>query len=112
MMIYFQFLLNRYLHLKIVLNLFYNFFLNFELKNFDLSKPVDITAKIRYSIKDYKATLIVDDDNLKKDGCNNSISRDKIAIVKFDEPQRAITPGQSVVFYLDDGVVLGGGKIM
>lgn len=86
--------------------------LNFLLKNFDLSKKVDITAKIRYSTKDYKATLAVLDDNLKKDGCNNSISRDKIAIVKFDEPQRAITPGQSVVFYLDDGVVLGGGKII
>ncbi len=31
--------------------------------------------------------------------------------VVFDEPQRAVTPGQAVVFYDDCGKVLGGGTI-
>lgn len=62
----------------------------------DLSKPIEITAKVRYRAKEAKATLIM---------------KDKIAHVIFKEPQRAITAGQSVVFYLGD-IVLGGGKII
>lgn len=59
-------------------------------------QKIEIEAKIRYRSKPAKATLKIEND---------------IAKVKFIEPQRAITPGQSVVFYLDN-IVFGGGKIM
>jgi tRNA-specific 2-thiouridylase len=38
------------------------------------------------------------------------VSDDEI-LVTFDQPQRAITPGQAAVFY-DGGVVVGGGWIV
>ena len=58
-------------------------------------QEIEIEAKIRYRSKPAKATLKIEND---------------IAKLKFSEPQRAITPGQSVVFYLNN-IVLGGGKI-
>ena len=58
--------------------------------------PVKLSAKVRYRQSDQSCTL----------------DRNEIGqyIVTFDEPQRAVTPGQSVVFY-DDQVCLGGGVI-
>lgn len=70
--------------------------LNF-LLDIDLSKPVEVMAKIRYRAKEAEATLYPQENGIVK--------------VEFEELQRAITPGQSVVFYIDD-VVLGGGKII
>jgi len=62
-----------------------------------LDEPIEIKAKIRYSAKEAEAILTPLEGNKAK--------------VQFKEPQRAITKGQSVVFYLDD-IVLGGGKII
>lgn len=56
---------------------------------------LEVEVKTRYSSKVAKAKIIQQENNIK---------------VIFDEPQRAITPGQSAVFYVDD-MVLGGGKI-
>lgn len=54
------------------------------------------TAKFRYRQPDQSVTVILEDSNLCR--------------VVFDTPQRAITPGQSVVFY-DGEFCLGGGVI-
>lgn len=66
----------------------------------DFKQPVKCRAKIRYAHKG--ADCVV-----------REIAPGEV-FVEFDEPQRAITPGQSVVFYGEqDGVryVLGGGVI-
>ena len=62
-----------------------------------LESPIRITAKIRYRHKEQPATVYPED---------NGIAR-----VVFDEPQRAITPGQTVVLY-DGDLVVGSGTIL
>jgi len=59
--------------------------------------PCRAAAKTRYRQPDQECTITQDD--------NGNIH------VEFDEKQRAVTPGQSVVFYLDDDC-LGGGIIV
>ncbi|MBX9914468.1 MAG: tRNA 2-thiouridine(34) synthase MnmA [Pseudomonadaceae bacterium] len=62
---------------------------------FDLSSPRQLTAKVRYRQSDQACTL-------------EQTSNGYRAV--FAQPQRAVTPGQSVVFYADE-VCLGGGVI-
>lgn len=61
----------------------------------DLGSPRQLTAKVRYRQSDQRCTL------------ERTASGYRAV---FDEPQRAVTPGQSVVFY-DGEVCLGGGVI-
>lgn len=61
-----------------------------------LESSIRVKAKIRYSAKEAGAEVIPLEGNKAK--------------VTFSEPQRAITPGQAVVFY-DGDILVGGGTI-
>ncbi|QAT41099.1 tRNA 2-thiouridine(34) synthase MnmA [Clostridium sp. JN-9] len=61
-----------------------------------LKEPMQVEAKIRYSVKPSKAVIYPNGDGRVK--------------VEFKDKQRAITKGQSVVFY-DGDMLLGGGLI-
>jgi tRNA-specific 2-thiouridylase len=62
----------------------------------ELRRPERVRAKIRHRHEPADATV--------------EPAGEGEALVRFDDPQRAITPGQAVVFYQDD-LVLGGGWI-
>jgi tRNA-specific 2-thiouridylase len=59
--------------------------------------PLDVLARIRYRADAVPARL--------------SVTPERHAEVSFDRPQRAVTPGQAVVFYEGERV-LGGGTIV
>ena len=60
-------------------------------------KQFDCFVKVRYRQPDQKAKVsIIDDEHIKID---------------FDQPQRAVAPGQFAVLYDENGICLGGGTI-
>ena len=59
---------------------------------------IEVYVKTRYSSKYAKAKIIKIE------------NKNELKII-FEEPQRALTPGQSAVFYIED-VLIGGGKII
>lgn len=63
----------------------------------DLTEPRHVLAKIRYSHKGALCRI-------------ERVGEDRVKC-SFDEPVRAVTPGQAVVFY-DGEYVLGGGTIL
>lgn len=63
----------------------------------EVTDGMKVTARARYNMKEEPARVY-----------NSEPGR---IIVEFDKPQRAITPGQSVVLY-DGDIVVGGGRIV
>ncbi|MBE5935418.1 MAG: tRNA 2-thiouridine(34) synthase MnmA [Lachnospiraceae bacterium] len=63
----------------------------------DVNEPIKVRAKIRY--------------NHQGDMCIVTKVNDDLYMCEFDEPVRAVTPGQAIVFYQDDYIV-GGGTII
>ena len=62
-----------------------------------LTEPLQVTARARYNQKEQPATVYPGE---------NGTAR-----VVFDQPQRAMTPGQAVVLY-DGDILVGGGTII
>lgn len=60
-------------------------------------EPIQVTAKIRYNGLVAHAML--------------SPGPDQVALLQFDHPQRAVTPGQAAVFF-DGDRVIGGGQVV
>jgi tRNA-specific 2-thiouridylase len=60
----------------------------------ELTEPIRVLAKVRHRHEPQPATL--------SPGPNGT------AVAIFDEPQRAITPGQAAIFFQGEEVVGGG----
>lgn len=63
------------------------------------TEPLEITAKIRYNSTEAGAVLNIE---------HGTRSTEHRARLIFERPQRAVTPGQSVVFYKGEELIGGG----
>jgi len=74
--------------------------------------PLHCSAVIRYHHPTIKCVVTLPLTNIKKENKIKKIARPKnnSLLVKFAKPQRAVTPGQSIVFY-NNNEMLGGGVI-
>ena len=72
-----------------------------------LKLPLKCLARIRYRQPLQKARIMNYESGIK----NKTIIHNSKFIIQFKEPQRAVTPGQSAVFYNKRGEMLGGGII-
>ena len=63
----------------------------------DINEPMHLFTKIRYNHKGTYCTV-------------ERTGEDELTCT-FDNPEKAVTPGQSAVFYKDD-IVVGGGTII
>lgn len=72
----------------------------------ELHEPIEVEAKIRYKAPAAPAKVIPLENSESIKGAIGPVVR-----VEFETPQRAVTPGQAVVFYQGD-LVVGGGKII
>ena len=62
-------------------------------RDFELGSEIQVTAKIRYKSSDEPAKVKITETE---------------ALIEFENPQRAITPGQPVVFYQENELIGGG----
>lgn len=65
----------------------------------NLENPMRVKVKTRYTAREAVAVIMPNEND------NSEIT------ILFDDPQRALTSGQSAVFYDEEGIVIGGGII-